>query len=332
MDAAKVAGVWDLCHYGLPDGVDPFAPDFPERFARYCRAAAEYLVPRTREPRFFTPINEISFFADMGGCWGWVAPFRKSAADRDRLRLALCAAAIRGAHAIREVDPGARMVSVDPLVQVVAPRERPDLEAEARRVTFEDTFLAWDVLAGRLHPELGGAPEVLDILAANCYAFGQMELCGLGPHRALPPDDDRIVPLCDLMRHAWQRYRRPMIIAETSGLGDGRPAWLKDVIEESLAAVNEGMDLHGVCLFPAVDMPDWHTGEWLHMGLADLEPDGADLRRAPFAPYVEELRRWQRTLNRVTVLDEDPYSDPVELEDVRRAARELRTRPDRDWS
>jgi hypothetical protein len=102
-------------------------------------------------------------------------------------------------------------------------------------------------------------------------------------------------------------------------------------MQESLAAVDRGIDLHGVCLFPAVDMPDWHTGEWLRNGLCDLVEDGGTLRRVPCGPYVDELHRWQRLLNRVEVLDEDPFSDPVELQDVVEAARRLRMQPDRDW-
>jgi hypothetical protein len=102
---------------------------------------------------------------------------------------------------------------------------------------------------------------------------------------------------------------------------------------EALAAVNRGVDLHGICLFPAVDMQDWHSGEWLHMGIADIEPlpNGA-LMRKPFLPYVERLHHWQRRFNRVTKLDEDPYDRPVNLEDVERAARELRPTADADWS
>jgi hypothetical protein len=173
---------------------------------------------------------------------------------------------------------------------------------------------------------------VLDIVGVNSYPFGQMEYREHGPHEALPPEDDRIVPLCDLLRLAWERYRRPMVIGETSGLAHGRAAWLKDVIEESLAAVFQGMDLHGVCLFPAVDMPNWHTGEWLHNGICDLVESGGDLRRVPHEPFVLELRRWQRRLNRVTALDQDPLSDPVDLDDVVAAARRLQLQPDRDWS
>ncbi len=330
--ATRITPVWDLCHYGYPDDADPFAPGFADRFAAYCRAAARHLQGELPGPWFFTPINEITFFSFAGGEWGWVAPWGRSRADRERLRVALCRASIAGVHAIREVLPDARMVHVDPLIQVVAPPDRPDLAEAARQETFVDAFLAWDMLAGRERPELGGAPEVLDIVGANNYSFGQMEYRAQGPHQALPPGSPGIEPLCTLLGRVWERYRRPMVIAETSGMGRGRPEWLCDVMNEAMAAVNQGMDLHGICLFPAVDMPDWHTGQWLHNGLCDLAPDGSGrLCRQPHPPYVAELRRWQQELNRVTTLDDDPFSDPGDLGDVVRAARRLRPVPDRDW-
>ena len=331
-ERCQIVPIWDLCHYGYPDDEDPFEDRFADRFAEYCRATAEYLLPRTRGPYFFTPINEITFFSYCGGEWGWIAPYLKGKENRHRLRLALCKAAIRGARAIREVIPEARMINVDPLVQVVAPTDSPELLDEAWHETYVDTFVAWDLLAGLRNPELGGGPEVLDIVGVNCYSFGQMEFREGAPHFALAPRDERIVPLCDLLTYAWERYRRPIIIAETSGLDEGRPAWLKDVMEESLAAVAKGVDLHGVCLFPCVDMPDWHTGGWLHNGICDVvEKDGA-LQRVPCEAYVQELRRWQKFLNRVTRLDEDPFSDPVELADVVAAAMRLQLTPDKNWS
>ncbi|HEX2607777.1 MAG TPA: hypothetical protein VHK91_10375, partial [Flavisolibacter sp.] len=153
-----------------------------------------------------------------------------------------------------------------------------------------------------------------------------------GPHQALAPDDDRIKPLCDLLHFVWDRYHRPMIIAETSGMKEGREDWLRDVMDESLAAVDAGIDLHGICLFPAVDMPDWHTGEWLNNALYDLKEEDGILKRVACEPYIAELRRWQKELNRVTELDDDPLSDPVELQDVIDAARRLKKVPDKNWS
>jgi beta-glucosidase/6-phospho-beta-glucosidase/beta-galactosidase len=331
MNEAKVLPIWDLCHYGYPDDTDPFLDSFAERFASYCRAAAEYVSKRVKGPQYFTPINEITYFSFIGGEWGWVPPYRNTKEDRFRLREAFCRADIAAVKAIREVVPDARMVHIDPLVQVVAPVDRPDLAEAAHHETYEDTFVAWDILAGKKHPEFGGSPEVLDIVGVNCYSFGQMEYQENGPHKALDPKDPRIKSLCEMLTWAWERYKRPMVIGETSGLGGGRRAWLNDVIEEALAAVNQGMDLHGICLFPGVEMPDWHNGIWLHNGLADVVLEGTDLKRVPFQPFIDELHRWQKELNRVTKLDEDPLSDPVDLNDVREAAKRMKLQGDQNW-
>jgi hypothetical protein len=333
MNAVRIAPIWDLCHYGYPDDADPLRSDFAGRFAEYCHAAAEYAAQRVESDHgpYFSPINEITYFSQAGGLWGTIAPFGRDRGMYEELRLALCRAAIEGIAAIRSVLPEARMVAMDPLVNVVAPRDRPDLEAKARHETWEDTYVAWDVLAGRQHPELGGSPEVLDVVGVNCYSFGQMELRGDGPHAALPPDDDRILPLRDLIEAAWERYQRPMIIAETSGLREGRTDWLDDVMHESLTAVDDGIDLQAICLFPGVDMPDWNTGEWLHNGIADLVEGDGDLRRAPDDRYVERIHEWQRLLDEAEHLDEGVISTPVDLDDVREAAHRFRTRSDRDW-
>jgi beta-glucosidase/6-phospho-beta-glucosidase/beta-galactosidase len=302
MNATKIVPIWDLCHYGYPDDLDPLSDEFVSRFAAYCRAAAEYVIPKIRGPHFFTPINEMTFFSYCAGEWGWIAPYCTTRESRRKLLIALCRAAIAGVKAIREIDPGARMVHVDPLVQVVAPRHRPDLIDTARHETEVDTFLAWDILFGKEHAEFGGSPDVLDIVGVNNYSFGQMEYRENGPHAALEPDDDRIVPLCDLLESVWKRYQRPIVISETSGMGKGRADWLKDVMEESLAAVDRGVELHGICLFPGVDMPDWHTGEWLHNGICDLVEENGILRRVPDTDYVNELRRWQKELNLTTIV------------------------------
>jgi hypothetical protein len=79
-------------------------------------------------------------------------------------------------------------------------------------------------------------------------------------------------------------------------------------------------------------MTDWNTGEWLHMGLADVEPlPNGSLMRRPFLPYIQMLHHWQEQLKRVTRLDEDPFDSAVALDEVREAAQRLQTRPDRNW-
>ena len=329
-----VLPIWDLCHYGFPDGLDPYSDTFVARFAAYARAAARYVAERAHHgPLCFTPVNEPTFWGYMGGEWAWCAPFGKTAEERRRFTLALARADIAAVQAIRADFPDARMIHIDPLIWVVPPRDRPELADDARRESYEDAYIAWDVISGLKHPEWGGSPEAIDILGFNNYSFGQMEYQGGGgPNLPLKPGDDRIRPLCDLLEEAWVKYRRPCIIGETSGIRGGRPDWLNDVICEGLAAVKRGVDLHGICLFPAVDMTDWHSGEWLHMGIADVQqlPSGA-LMRTPFLPYVQMLHRWQRRLHRVVRVDENPYDQPVKLEDVAAAARALDLAPDNDW-
>ncbi len=46
---------------------------------------------------------------------------------------------------------------------------------------------------------------------------------------------------------------------------------------------------------------------------------------------MRALRGWQRRLNRVTELDEDPFDTAVDLEDIVRAAKEMSPKPDADW-
>jgi beta-glucosidase/6-phospho-beta-glucosidase/beta-galactosidase len=332
MRIQQVLPVWDLCHYGYPEDLDPFSDAFVERFAAYARAAAEYVIPKLPGPHVFTPINEITFFSLIAGEWGWIAPWGKSRETRMELRRRLCQADIAAVKAIRGVDPEARMLHIDPVVNVVAPRDRPDLAEAAREETYVEPYVASDILCGRRDPQFGGSPEVLDIVGVNAYSFGQKEYRPKGEHAPLPQGDDRIVPLCELLTFAWNRYQRPMMIGETSGLKDGRESWLNDVVQEALAAVYQGIDLHGICLYPAVDMPDWNTGTWVHNGIADVIEDDGDLRRVPNVAYVAALRRWQKRLNRVTHLDDDPLSDPVNLDDIRHAAERLMLQPDANWS
>ena len=46
----KITPIWDLCHYGLPDGCDPFSQECLDRFVAYCRAAAEFVTSTAEAP------------------------------------------------------------------------------------------------------------------------------------------------------------------------------------------------------------------------------------------------------------------------------------------
>jgi hypothetical protein len=261
---------------------------------------------------------------------GWMYPFAKG--RYAELKQALCRMAIAGCNAIRAVDPTARMVHVDPLIYEVPPDNRPDLADEAWQKTFEEAYEAWDMLFGRAHPELGGAPEVLDIVGVNVYNFCQAQLNADGSREVLGPRDPRRRPLGEMLSYVWERYHRPIIIGETSGYRETRAEWLRMVMEECLKAIVAGIDFQGVCLFPFVDMPDWQSGEWAQIGTFDIA-DQSEFRRVPCDPYIAELRRWQKILDQPENIEPDSFGHGwgrVQLDEVRRYARQWASQEGRD--
>jgi len=114
------------------------------------------------------------------------------------------------------VDPGARIVTVDPLIHVVPPKGKPDVGGVAAAYRASQ-FEAWDMLAGIQAPELGGHPKYLDIMGVNFYHDNQWEHPGGEKiHWHIHPRDPRWVPFSTLLADAYERYRLPMFIAETS--------------------------------------------------------------------------------------------------------------------
>src|SRR5262249_33751122 len=147
---------------------------------------------------------------------------------------------------------------------------------------------------------LGGSPRHLDIIGVNYYGYNQWE--HQRPHCVVGPDDPRHLPLSDLLETLFNRYHRPLIITETSSHGEFRASWLRDMGEQCVRALGCSVDLHGLCLYPIVDMFDWHsTGEPKGMGLWELCPDESDgecLARIAHEPTLVELRRLQSRVRR----------------------------------
>lgn len=299
VDAARAQAVeviWDLFHYGYPNGVDLFSDSFPERFADYCFATARYVAARTDGVCYFTPVNEPSYFAWAAGEAALFAPHQRGRASH--LKRQLARAAILGIEAIWSACPGARIVNADPLCRVAAPADRPDLNHEVDRFNRDVVFESWDMLCGRLCPELGGSRRHLDLVGINYYWTNQWDLTEVGT--PLADDDPRRMPMRDLVRSVWERYGGELLITETSHAGEMRPVWLRELAAECEVLLDEGVPLRGVCLYPILGMPEWHTPtEWARMGLWDLIPQSPTLGRIPCAPMLEALREAQRLERRL---------------------------------
>ena len=79
------------------------------------------------------------------------------------------------------------------------------------------------MIAGRAAPELGGAERYLDIVGVNFYAANEWEVPGGRKlHWDDGSDDRRWMPLHRLLAEVYERYRRPLFMAETSHYGIGR--------------------------------------------------------------------------------------------------------------
>src|SRR4051812_42527893 len=67
--------IWDVFHYGWPDDLDIYSPEFIRRFVSFSRAFIQLLRDETDEVPFICPVNEISFFSWAGGHAGAFHPF-----------------------------------------------------------------------------------------------------------------------------------------------------------------------------------------------------------------------------------------------------------------
>ncbi|MGG5810798.1 hypothetical protein [Falsiroseomonas sp. CW058] len=290
--AAERAGcqvIWDLCHYGWPDDLDVFAPEFVDRFARYAAAFARLHVEETGRAPFVCPVNEISFLAFAGGDMERCSP-HATGRGMD-LKRNLVRAAIAGTRAVRDAAPGTRCAAIDPVINIV-PRE--PAEAEEVRLHNLSQWQAWDMLAGREEPELGGAEDILDVVGVNYYWNNQWL------HHGEPLsvfDAARFRPFRELIKDAAARYAgRDIFVAETSIEGWPRPTWLRYVTEEVLAARAEGVNVHGVCLYPVLSHLGWDEDRYCANGLFELQPKGG--RREVHRPLAEEIARLQAQVTR----------------------------------
>jgi hypothetical protein len=287
----QIEVIWDLFHYGYPDDLDLFSDEFPKRFADYCHAAAKFICSQQEGVCYFTPLNEPSFFSWAGGHVGRFAPH--CIGKGVELKRALIRAAIHGINGIRAAVPSARIVNVDPLCHVVPPLENPEMRGDCDWFNDKAVFEAWDMLAGRVMPDLGGSRRHLDIIGINYYWTNQWELTR--DERPLAAHDPRRVSLSDLVKLVYERYGGDLLITETAHVDDMRPAWLTYVAGESEALLAQGVPLRGVCLYPILGMPEWHCPEkWTQMGLWELRQSHAGLERRVCAPMLKALKKAQR--------------------------------------
>jgi len=282
--AARTAGmqvIWDLWHYGWPDDLDIFSAAFVDRFTVFASEATKHISDYTDVP-FLCLINEISFFSWAGGDAGIFNPFAKHRGDE--MKRQLVRATIEAANAIREINPRVRLCQIDPIINVVPRSARGEdiANAEAYR---QSQFHAWDMIAGRAEPELGGREDLLDVMGVNYYIHNQF--IWHGP--MIVPSDPRYRHVGAMLQELYERYRRPLFIAETGIEDETRPAWLRYMCKEVYTAMAAGVPIEGLCLYPIVNHPGWDDDRHCYNGLLDYADERG--RREVFQPLADELAR-----------------------------------------
>ena len=282
--------IWDLCHYGWPDDVELFSPEFIHRFRAFARAFAAVVVSETGDTPYFAPINEISFLSWAAGEVEYLNPFVRGKGDI--LKRHLVRAVIEAMEAIWDVAPHARFVHIDPLIHVV-PQQGATPEQEERVQGYNcAVFDTWAMLAGEVHPELGGNTKYLDIIGANYYANNQW--IDNGPH--LGHTHSCYKPLWLLLHDLYQRFKRPLFIAETGIEDDRRPDWFAYVCDEVHTAIENGVPVEGITLYPILNHPGWDDDRHCHNGLWDYCNEVG--HREVYKPLADELAKQRLRLER----------------------------------
>ncbi|WP_423600181.1 beta-glucosidase [Roseateles sp. MS654] len=308
--------LWTLMHYGVPPDLTLLDDGLIPRFARFAAEAARVLKPLSSGPRFYTPINEISFLAWAASSTNAMGPAGAHLDDAGQedskvsgyeIKRRLVRAALAGMDAIRDVDPDARFLHIDPVIHVVPTEDTPELRQLASTIASYQ-WQAFDMLSGRQDPELGGHAAALDWIGLNHYHSSQWEVPS-EKRLAWHLGDPRRQPLSELLRLVWERYQRPLIVAETGHIGRGRADWLLDIADQARRAVQLGVPLAGVCLYPLLDRPDWHEPErWHRSGVWHVVrgTHGVPVGRRVVLPYA-------RALATVLPCDEPPHPRPLPL-------------------
>jgi dTDP-4-dehydrorhamnose reductase len=287
---AGVTPIAGLVHHGSgPRHTSLVDPAFPEQLAEYAGAVA------ARYPwiEYYTPVNEPCTTARFAGLYGLWYPHGRD--DRTFIQALLnqCRAIVLSMRAIRQVNPGAKLVQTDDLGKTYGTPEMADV-AEFYN---ERRWLAWDLLCGLVVPGhklwnylvASGAGEAgllwfrdnpcpPDVIGVNYYVTSERWLdhrperypqhhrgmadgrpcADIECSRVLATPTPGIAPL---LREIWDRYRLPLAVTEAhiDSNREDQLRWLLEIWEAAQQVRRSGVDIRAVTVWALLGSFDWNS-------------------------------------------------------------------------
>lgn len=311
-----ITPILDLMHYGTPNWLHNsfINASYPQRVAEYVAA----VVRRYKSlVRYHTPLNEPMVNASMSGYKGEWPPYLSGDDGYVKLAIAIARGMVLTTRAIKAEQPDAVTVQVEALWHTFTRDE--SLQPRAIRANARQ-FLCFDLATGCVDHDhtlldylcengvtdrdldwFQSNPVSFDIFGANYYPWSYAEL-KMHPNGKLYTVVRRASghKIEIILRKAWERYRMPILITETSSNGDvnARKRWMDETIQSVGALRKEGVPIIGYTWFPLFTMVDWKYRKGsrtldkylIHLGLYDSAFDTEGILRRQETPLVKHYQ------------------------------------------
>lgn len=303
-----ITPILDLMHYGTPLWLDNsfINARYPVYVAEYARAVASRYKGLVR---YYTPLNEPMVNADMCGSKAEWPPYLSGDDGYVKLTLALARGIVLTTQALKAEQPDAITVQVEALGHILT--KDPSLE---ERVAYENArqYLCFDLTTGRVTGEYPLIDYLVthgitdhdidwfqrhavrfDVLGVNFYPWSYVELRkredGYIRNVSAKTPGSKIA---EILRTAYERYRMPMMITETSADRDipGRARWMDETLDAVRSLREEGIPVLGYTWFPLFSMINWAYRKG----------------RRPLEDYLIHLGLYDATFNEQGILERQP--------------------------
>lgn len=271
--------ILDLVHYGVPSWMAGafIHPDYPQRVAEFAHHFGEKFKGRIH---WWTPLNEPRITAWFCGKTGTWPPNRKSWHGFIEVLLPICRGIVECSRVLGRVDAENVICHVDAANNWLPPLPDEPFLHELTKFREDLMFLSLDLVTGRVDENHdlyrwllrhGALQSTLDWFQENAI---ELDVIGVNAYPMLsqkqyvrtPSGKVRIrfpyggsTMLERIMENYWNRYQRPMMIAETAGRGrvSRRMQWLRDSTVGVKNLRERSVPVVGYTWWPMFDLVSW---------------------------------------------------------------------------